>query len=112
MARALLERGKGPADLSLLEAEEEIAMMRILIRYPEVVQESARALEPHRLVGFLREVAGSYHRFYTRGKQEAAFRVLGDDEELSRARLFLVGVLADVLREGLDILGIEAVESM
>ena len=112
MARALLEGGQGPADLSLLGAEEEIAMMRVLIRYPEVVQESARALEPHRLVGFLREVAGSYHRFYTRGKQEAAFRVLGDDEALSRARLFLVGVLADVLREGLGILGIEAVESM
>ncbi|MGH2570678.1 MAG: arginine--tRNA ligase, partial [bacterium] len=112
MARALLEPEKGPADLSLLGAEEEIAMMRVLIRYPEVVQESARALEPHRLVGFLREVAGSYHRFYTRGKQEAAFRVLGDDDELSRARLFLVGVLADVLREGLGILGIEAVESM
>jgi arginyl-tRNA synthetase len=112
MARALLERGEGPADLSLLGAEEEIAMMRVLFRYPEVVQESARALEPHRLVGYLREVAGSYHRFYTRGKQDSAFRVLGEDEELSRARLFLVGVLADVLREGLDILGIEAVESM
>ena len=44
--------------------------------------------------------------------QEAAFRVLGSDEGLSRARLFLVGVLADVLREGLALLGIEAVESM
>jgi arginyl-tRNA synthetase len=112
MARDLLDRAEGSPDLSRLTAEEEIAMMRILLRYPEVVQESARALEPHRLVAYLREVAGSYHRFYTRGKQEASFRVLGEDEDLSRARLFLVGVLADVLREGLGTLGIEAVESM
>jgi arginyl-tRNA synthetase len=111
MAQELARAGGSP-ELSRLDAPEEIAMMRILLRYPEVVQESARALEPHRLVGYLREVAGSYHRFYTRGKQEPAFRVLGSDEGLSRARLFLVGVLADVLREGLDLLGIEAVESM
>ncbi len=89
-----------------------MTMMRTLLQYPETVKEAARALEPHRLVSYLREVAGSYHRFYTRGKQEPAFRVLVDDPDLSRARLFLVGVLADVLREGLGLLGIEAVDEM
>jgi len=111
MAREL-EAAGGTPDLTRLTAEEEIVMMRVLLRYPQVVQESARTLEPHRLVGYLREVAAAYHRFYTRGKQDASFRVLGDDAGLSRARLFLVGVLADVLREGLGTLGIEAVESM
>ena len=69
-------------------------------------------MEPHRLVAYLREVAGTYHRFYTRGKQDAACRVLVDDTELSHARLRLVGVLADVLKEGLGLLGIEALEKM
>ena len=86
--------------------------MRALLQYPDTVQEAAKALEPHRLVSFLREVAGAYHRFYTRGKQDRIYRVLVDDKELSRARLFLVGVLADVLREGLGLLGIDAVDEM
>ena len=112
LAREILAAAEGPADLSRLTGEEEIAMMRILLQYPEMVKESARALEPHRLVAYLRDVAGAYHRFYTRGKQDAEFRVLVDDAELSRARLFLVGVLCDVLKEGLGLLGIEAVEEM
>lgn len=109
------EARKGVGDdvsLGRLDSEEEIAMMRMLLQYPDVVKESARALEPHRLVGYLRDVAGAYHRFYTRGKQEASFRVLTEDADLSRARLFLVGVLADVLKDGLGLLGIEAVDEM
>ena len=110
-AKAVLEAIDSP-DLSRLEGAEEISMMRTLLQYPEIVREAARALEPHRLVAYLREVAGAYHRFYTRGKQDPEFRVLVDDQEASRARLFLVEVLADVLREGLDLLGIHALEEM
>jgi arginyl-tRNA synthetase len=112
MAAGVLPGSSGEVSLARLDSEEEITMMRILLQYPDVVKESARALEPHRLVGYLRDVAGTYHRFYTRGKQEASFRVLTSDAELSRARLFLVGVLADVLKDGLGLLGIEAVDVM
>lgn len=111
MAREILSDGV-PADPSLLVGVEEVSMMRTLLQYPEVVKDAARALEPHRLVAYLREVAGAYHRFYTRGKQDAKSRVLVEDQDLSRARLFLVGVLADVLKDGLGLLGIEAVEEM
>ena len=111
MAREVLEKETEP-DLSLLDAEDEIRMMRILLQYPDTVKEAAKALEPHRLVSFLREVAGAYHRFYTAGRQDAGLRVLVENEKLSRARLFLVAVLADVLREGLGLLGIDAVEEM
>jgi arginyl-tRNA synthetase len=112
MAQRALAGGGAGADLARLVGDEETSMMRILLQYPEVVKEAARALEPHRLVAYLRDVAGAYHRFYTRGKQDASFRVLGDDAGLSRARLFLVGVLADVLKDGLGLLGIEALEEM
>jgi len=112
MAQSVLSGSANGVSLARLNSEEETAMMRMLLQYPDVVKESARALEPHRLVAYLRDVAGTYHRFYTRGKQEASFRVLTDDAELSRARLFLVGVLADVLKDGLDLLGIAAVDVM
>ena len=112
MAQDLLpEPGKTP-DLSVLRAEEEVAIMRSLLRYPEIVREAARSMEPHRLVTYIRELAGTYHRFYTRGKQEPKFRVLTEDEPCSRARLFLVGVLADVLRDALGLLGIHAMDEM
>jgi arginyl-tRNA synthetase len=111
LAKPLLEAA-GEPPLDRLTAEEEVAMMRLLLQYPEVVKESARSLEPHRLVAYLRDVAGAYHRFYTRGKQDSAFRVLSDDAELSRARLLLVGILADVLKDGLGLLGIEALNEM
>lgn len=112
VAQSLLPAPGTVPDLSVLGAAEEISIMRLLLQYPEVVRESAISLEPHRLVTYLREVAGAYHRFYTRGKQDPAFRVLVDDESLARARLALVNILADVLREGLGHLGIRAVEEM
>ncbi|HET9888004.1 MAG TPA: arginine--tRNA ligase [bacterium] len=112
MAQQLAPRAGEVPDPALLNGAEEVAMMRLLLQYPQVVKESALALEPHRLVAYLREVAGAYHRFYTRGKQEPSFRVLVEDERLARARLALVGILADVLREGLGLLGIRALEEM
>ena len=111
MAERVLAR-ESSADLSLLTTDEEIAMMRVLLLYPETVREAAHALEPHRVVSYLRDVASAYHRFYTSGKQEPTARVLVEDEPLARARLFLVQALADVLREGLDLLGIDALEQM
>jgi arginyl-tRNA synthetase len=112
MAQKLLVEPAPRPELSRLVGEEEVAMMRVLLQYPETVKEAGKALEPHRLVSYLREVAGAYHRFYTRGKQDAGSRVLVEDEPLARARLFLVGVLADVLHEGLSLLGIDALDKM
>jgi arginyl-tRNA synthetase len=112
MAQRIAPAPGEAVDLARLDAPEEIAMMRILLQYSETVKESAVALEPHRLVSYLREVAGAYHRFYTRGKQDPRHRVLVEDEPMARARLALVGVLADVLREGLGLLGIWALEEM
>jgi arginyl-tRNA synthetase len=112
MAQRLLPLQGEVPDPQLLGGAEEVAMMRLLLQYPQTVKESAMTLEPHRLVAYLREVAGAYHRFYTRGKQEPSFRVLVEDERLARARLALVGILADVLREGLGLLGIRAMEEM
>jgi arginyl-tRNA synthetase len=111
-AQEVLADAVARADLSRLVEPEEMAMMRTLLQYPETVREAARALEPHRVVAYLREVAAAYHRFYTRGKQDAACRVLVEDTETSRARLWLVGVLADVLKEGLGLLGIAALDEM
>jgi arginyl-tRNA synthetase len=93
-------------NLSLLEAPEELALMKFLATLPDVVEASAQAFEPHRLTTYLQELAGLFHSFYNRN------RVLADNPDLTAARLFLLGCVALALRNTLTILGISAPERM
>ena len=67
---------------------------------------AAAASEPHRLPAFLVETAAEFHRFYHE------CRVVGDDEALSRHRLRLCAATAQVLRNGLTLLGVSAPERL
>jgi arginyl-tRNA synthetase len=95
-----------PADLSLLEDERELALMKILLVFPETVAGAAREREPHRLTGYLRETAQAFHLFYHH------CRVVGPDRALSAARLTLTRAARTVLANGLALLDIEAPERM
>ncbi len=93
-------------NLSLLDAEEERLLMRLLFQYPVVLQLCADALEPHGLTVYLRKLAETVHVFYTK------HRVLSDDPVRSAARLALVRATRQVLANGLGILGISAPHRM
>jgi len=94
------------ARLECLVAPEEQEVVRLLARFPDVVEEAASELEPHRIVFFLIEAAGAFHRFYNR------HRILGSEADLCSARLYLAAAARRVLRTGLDLLGVRAPESM
>jgi len=94
------------ADLSLLVAGEEIDLMRSLSRFPEIVEECSRHLEPVGLTVYLRELAGLFHAFYNK------CRVITDDRELSLARVSMVEAVQQVIANGLRLLGVSAVEKM
>jgi arginyl-tRNA synthetase len=100
------DRGNGLAKLSLLDAEHEQALMVELSRYPEMVESAAASLEPHLIAQYLRELAGSLHSYYHEHKW------IVDDADLRDARLALVAATQQVLKNGLDLLGISAPESM
>ncbi len=89
----------------LVEAEE-YALLKTMADYPQLVAGAANDLAPHRLVFYLMELAGQFHSFYNKHK------VLSDDPELSRARLYLCGALKRVFRNGLHLIGLSAPESM
>ncbi len=93
-------------DLSLLKTQEEFRIMKMLASFPELVASSARALEPHRVSYYLQELAGLLHKFY------AKHRFVGEDEALSRARLFMARAIRVVLANGLSLLGVSAPEKM
>ncbi len=96
----------GEIEPRLLKLPEEIMLIKYISRYPEVVEGSAQALEPHRFTFYLNELAAVFHSYYNK------HRVVGEDAALSRARLFLVNAVGVVLRNVLRILGVTAPEKM
>jgi arginyl-tRNA synthetase len=77
-------------------------LIRRMIQFNDVLEDSVRELEPHRIVFYLLELAGEFHRYYNR------YRVISDDRGLSQARLLLVQNVQRTIRRGLEILGVEA----
>jgi arginyl-tRNA synthetase len=94
------------AGLSELDSVEEQEVTVLLTRFPDVVEEAVRELEPHRIVFHLIELAGAFHRFYNR------HRVIGAPVEKTRARLYLAKATQLVLRTGLGLLGVQAPDAM
>jgi len=91
-------------DLSVLDAPEEVDLMKELAEFPRVVEGAARTLEPHRITGYLEGLARLVHAWYHK------YRVLGEPEEA--ARLVLAAGARQVLANGLRLLGISAPDRM
>ena len=94
------------ADLTGLAAPSEVALMRKLADYPDMLTGAAAELAPHDLAFYLRELAAAFHTYY------AAERFLVDDPVLARARMALLAATAQVLRNALAVLGVSAPQSM
>ncbi|MHB1124777.1 MAG: arginine--tRNA ligase [Ramlibacter sp.] len=94
------------ADLAALESAQAQALMLQLARYPDMLAEAAADFAPHDVTFYLRELAATYHSYYD------AERILVDDERLRRARLALVAACAQVLHNGLAVLGVGAPSKM
>ncbi len=106
--RAWAEAGGGDVaslkdvDLSALEGPQAQALMLQLAKYPEMLTAAAEGEAPHDVTFYLRDLAASYHSYYD------AERILVDDEAVKRARLALVAATAQVLHNGLAVLGVSA----
>ncbi|HEX9939839.1 MAG TPA: arginine--tRNA ligase [Longimicrobium sp.] len=102
------------ADLSLLADESEGELVKLLLRFPEVIEGSAERHTPHAVCEYLEEVAGAVNSWYHAGNRSPALRVIGPEvpPETSRARLVLSRAVQVVLRNGLAVLGIGAPERM
>lgn len=93
-------------ELGLLDHESEINLIKSLIRFPEMIQSAAESREPHRLINYLDDLASHFTTFYH------DCRILGEEEALVQARAALARAVAQVLANGLGILGISAPEQM
>lgn len=110
--RGLSLPGPEDSDLSLLSMTEEWELVKDIVLYPEVVEMSARKLEPHRLTFFLDSLAADFHSYYNLGWLDRKARVISEESDLTRARLLLVRALKTVVGNALGLLGVKAPEEM
>jgi arginyl-tRNA synthetase len=94
------------ADLAPLVSTYESTLLRMIAEYPEMLAVAARELSPHLVANYLGELAAAMHTYYN------AERFLIDDEALKRARLALIVAVRQVIRNGLDTLGVSAPDKM
>ncbi|MGH8829848.1 MAG: arginine--tRNA ligase [Polaromonas sp.] len=93
-------------DLSALTSPQAQSLMLLLAKYPDMLSNAAAGLAPHDVAFYLRELAANYHSYYD------AERILVDDEAVRLARLALVAATAQVLHNGLAVLGVSAPRKM
>ena len=93
-------------DLSALNSPQAQALMLLLAKYPDMLANAAAGLAPHDVAFYLRELAACYHSYYD------VERILVDDEAVKLARLALVAATAQVLHNGLAVLGVSAPRKM
>ena len=99
---------EGPKDVSLalLQEHEEYEILKAIADYPALVAGAAVDLAPHRIIFYLMNLAGLFHSYYNKHK------VIGDDSSLTAARLCFCQGLKTVFRNGLNVVGLTAPESM
>ncbi|PZN30625.1 MAG: arginine--tRNA ligase [Proteobacteria bacterium] len=100
------DRAMGEAHVARLTEPHEKALIRRLTYYPELLENAARALEPHQLAHYLRDLAGDFHTYYN------AHTFIVEDAALRNARLTLVSAARQVIANALKLLGVSAPEQM
>ncbi|MEX0680549.1 MAG: arginine--tRNA ligase [Balneolales bacterium] len=93
-------------DFSLLSGNAETTMIKRILEFPDVINQTAIHKEPHKVINYLNELATSFHKFYH------DCRILGENDDLALARTELLTVTSTVLSNGLKILGISAPDKM
>ncbi len=102
-----------PAAPVILAHPSELALAKLLLRYPEVIADAAAQLEPHRLTFLAQELAGTFNAFYRDCRVLPSERTPGDPPpEISASRLILVAAAKQVLANVLGLIGVSAPEKM
>ena len=102
----------GVGDLSLL-GTEPLGLVRLAAQFPRVVETAAAAREPHRIAFYLYDLAAAFHAEWNAGNDDPARRFLQpDDHDATRARLALADGVGQIIRNGLALMGVEAVSEM
>lgn len=112
--RKAAAEGFTPSDANLhLLGAEELEVVKLMAQFPRLVEAAAAAREPHRVAFFLYDLAAAFHGYYNLGNDNPEKRfIVAQNGELTAARLYLAEQIGQLVRNGLALLGVEAVEEM
>jgi arginyl-tRNA synthetase len=94
------------AEVAVLDSEYETQLLQRMIDFPQVIEVAAEDLAPHLVAFYLKELAADFHSYYN------ASRFLVEDEKIKLARLAWIAAVAQVIKNGLALLGVSAPEKM
>ncbi|MFM5895655.1 MAG: DALR anticodon-binding domain-containing protein, partial [Novosphingobium sp.] len=108
------EAGVAPSDEALeLLGTEELELVKVAAQFPRLVEAAAAAREPHRVAFYLYDLAAAFHAYWNVGNDRPEKRfIVAQDGKLTGARLYLAAQIGQLLKNGLALLGVEAVEEM
>jgi arginyl-tRNA synthetase len=113
LRKAAVEGFAPSADALELLGEEELALVKLAAQFPRLIEAAAAAREPHRIAFFLYELAGAFHGYWNLGNDRPDKRfIVAQDSALTSARLYFAMQIGQIVRNGLALLGVEAVEEM
>ena len=114
LKRKLAEAGIAPAAPNPARLDDhELGLVKLLAQFPRIVESAAAAREPHRIAFYLGEVAAAFHAWWNMGNDRPETRIiLTQDAELTATRLYLADGIGQVIRNGLHLMGVEALEEM
>ena len=93
--------------------DQELTLVKLLAQFPRTVEAAASAREPHRIAFYLGDVAAAFHAWWNLGNDNPDARViLANDPELTATRLYLADGIGQIIRNGLHLMGVEALEEM
>jgi arginyl-tRNA synthetase len=102
----------GVADLSQLDTTE-LDLVKLAAQFPRIIETAAAAREPHRVAFYLNDLAAAFHGLYNLGNDNPGRRfVIEGEPEITCARLFLADAIGQIIRNGLGIMGVQAVQEM
>ncbi len=102
----------GTADLSQLDTTE-LELVKLAAQFPRIIETAAAAREPHRVAFYLNDLAAAFHALYNLGNDNPGRRfVIEGEQEITCARLFLADAIGQIVRNGLGIMGVQAVQEM
>ncbi len=108
------EAGFAPSGEALDQlGAEELELIKVAAQFPRLVEAAAAAREPHRVAFYLYDLAGAFHAYWNVGNDRPEKRfIVAQDGKLTAARLYLAAQIGQLLKNGLSLLGVEAVEEM
>ena len=111
--RSAAAKASPDADVTLLTDEAEVNLIKLMASYPRQVEAAAEAHEPHRIAFYLNDLAAAFHTLWNKGRDNPALKfIIEDNDQITAARLRMVEAAALVIRNGLDMLGVDAAEEM